>query len=200
MDVSDNELPGLLAKDLPRYYRQVVLRYQARLYTLALRLTGSPQDAEDVVQEALISAYISLENYPTWRIETLKLQAWLYRVTLNVFNHYARGARLHLLSLRQEGDDLEVEDCESERPEALFESHERRQELEALVAELPVRYRIAVACYYFEEMSYQEVADLLEQPVGTVKSTIHRGIRLLRTMLTDERREETWSQNIASKR
>jgi RNA polymerase sigma-70 factor (ECF subfamily) len=61
-----------------------------------------------------------------------------------------------------------------------------------------VRYRVAVACYYFEEMNYQEVADLLEQPVGTVKSTVHRGIRLLRTMLLTEGREETWSQNIPS--
>jgi RNA polymerase sigma-70 factor, ECF subfamily len=198
MDLSDNELAALLATDLPRYYRQVVLLYQTRLYALALRLTGSQQDAEDVVQEALISAYTSLENYPSWRIEALKLQAWLYRITLNVFNHYVRGARLHLISLQQEQDELQIEDRANERPEALFESRERRRDLEALVARLPVRYRVAVACYYFEEMNYQEVADLLEQPVGTVKSTVHRGIRLLRTMLLTEGREETWSQNIPS--
>lgn len=197
---SDNELPILLATDLARHYRQVVLCYQSRLYTLALRLTGSPQDAEDVVQEALISAYVSLENYPAWRIRTLKLQAWLYRITLNVFNHYARGARLHLVSLDQEYTEQPFENCETERPEALLEFRERRQELEALVARLPVRYRVAVTCYYFEEMTYQEVADLLEQPIGTIKSTIHRGVRLVRTMLitSEGREEQSWNQKTAS--
>ena len=187
MTYSENELPLLLAIDLDRYYADLVLFYQQRLYTFAHRLTGNPHDAEDIVQEAFVGAYVSLEHYPPQRIQTLNLRPWLYRVMLNVFSHHARGAHLHLvpLNLSEESQALAIEDKEDEQPEALFEQHERQQEVEALVASLPERYRIAITCYYFEQLNYHEVAELLDQPVGTVKSTISRGIRLLRTILNE---------------
>ncbi|HEY7418420.1 MAG TPA: RNA polymerase sigma factor [Ktedonobacteraceae bacterium] len=187
MGYSENELPLLLATNLYHYYPDLVLSYQHRLYTFAYRLTGNAQDAEDIVQEAFVGAYVSLEHYPPQRIRLLKLRSWLYRVTLNVFSHHARGFRLHLVpfNLSEEDQVLAIEDNEYERPEALFEQYERLQELERMVAALPERYRVAITCYYFEHMSYQEIADLLDQPVGTVKSTVSRGIRLLRNMLKE---------------
>src|ERR1035438_3077098 len=99
MSYSEDELPLLLANDPGRYYADMVLFYQNRLYTFAYRLTGNSHDAEDIVQEAFVGAYISLEHYPPQRIQTLKLRSWLYRVTLNVFSHHVRGARLHLVPL-----------------------------------------------------------------------------------------------------
>ncbi|HLG75593.1 MAG TPA: sigma factor, partial [Ktedonobacteraceae bacterium] len=86
MSPSESELLLLLAIDLYRYFPQVVVRYQQRLYAFARRLTGSAQEAEDIVQEAFVSAYVSLENYPPQRVRTLKLQAWLYRITLYVYS------------------------------------------------------------------------------------------------------------------
>jgi RNA polymerase sigma-70 factor (ECF subfamily) len=203
MDRSEEELLLSLTQNLPGGYQQIIQRYQSSLYTLALRLTGSQHDAEDLVQEALINAYVSLENYPIWRIRSLKLKSWLYRVTLNVYNHYTRGARLHLVSLQQEDQEQPLfEERESERPEMLFENQELRQEMETLVAQLPVRYRVALVCYYFEEMNYQEMAELFDQPIGTIKSTISRGIRLLRTMIAnteggEEKRQ--WNQSKSRK-
>jgi len=199
MGYSENELPLLLASDLRRYYPDLILFYQHRLYTFASRLTGNPQDAEDIVQEAFVGAYVSLQQYPSQRIQSLKLRSWLYRVTLNVFNLHARGARLHLvpLNLSEESQVLAIEESEDQRPEALFEQQERQQELEALVANLPERYRIAVTCYYFEQMNYREVAELLDQPVGTVKSTVSRGVGILRNMLDEAEQErgkqKSWS-------
>ncbi|MBV9615591.1 MAG: hypothetical protein JO031_09055 [Ktedonobacteraceae bacterium] len=128
MSYSENELPLLLATDLSRYYADLVLCYQHRLYTFAHRLTGNPHDAEDIVQEAFVGAYVSLEHYPLQRIQTLKLRSWLYRVTLNVFNHSARGTRLHLipLNLSEESQEIMIEGSEDEQPEALFEQQERQ--------------------------------------------------------------------------
>ncbi|MBV9615208.1 MAG: RNA polymerase sigma factor, partial [Ktedonobacteraceae bacterium] len=102
-----------------------------------------------------------------------------------------RGTRLHLipLNLSEESQEIMIEGSEDEQPEALFEQQERQQELEALVASLPERYRVALTCYYFEQMNYQEVAELLDQPMGTVKSTISRGIRLLRAILNEAEQE-----------
>jgi len=203
MGYSENELPLLLAIDLRRYYLDLVLFYQHRLYTFAYRLIGNPQDAEDIVQEAFVGAYVSLQQYPPQRIQSLKLRSWLYRVTLNVFGLHARGTRLHLVPLdpSEESQALAIEESEDQRPEKLFERQERQQELEAMVANLPERYRIAIACYYFEQMNYQEVAELLDQPVGTVKSTISRGVRLLRTMLNEAEQEggkQSWSTTRAN--
>jgi RNA polymerase sigma-70 factor (ECF subfamily) len=135
---------------------------------------------------------------------TLKLQPWLYRVTLHVYTHYARGARLQLLPLdaSNEQQAQAIQESEDERPEMLFELRERRQEIAALVSRLPECYRIAIACYYFEDLTYHEIAELLNQPVGTVKSSISRGIRLLRLQLATSnlapasaRESPTWSNN-----
>jgi len=191
MGYSENELPLQLAIDLKRYYPDLVRFYQNRLYTFAYRLTGSPQDAEDIVQEAFIGAYVSLRRYPLQRIQALKLRSWLYRVTLNVFSLHARRTRMHVvpLDLCEESQMLAMEESEDQRPEALFEQQEHRKELEVMVASLPERYRITLTCYYFECMNYQEVAELLDQPVGTVKSTISRGVCLLRNLLKEADQE-----------
>lgn len=205
MDHTDSELLNLLATDLDRYFQEVVRLYQHRLYAFACRLAASAQDAEDILQETFVSAYVSLENYPPQRIQTLKLQAWLYRILLNVYTHHARGAQLHLVPLTSEESlAFDIADRDDERPDIVFEQQERRLELEALVARLPERYRVAVTCYYFEQLSYQEIADLLDQPVGTVKSTISRGIRHLSTMLDTHQREgrkcNPWSLMILNDR
>lgn len=183
MDQGDQVLLLLLATDLRGHFKQVVLLYQHRLFAFARRLTGSLQDAEDIVQESFVSAYVSLENYPPQRIRALKLQAWLYRVTFNVYTHHARGSHLQLVPL-YDSPALEIEDQEEARPEMLFEHQEQRQELETLMAQLPERYRVAITCYFFEPLTYQEIAELLDQPLGTVKSNVSRGVRLLRTLLS----------------
>ncbi|GCE22888.1 hypothetical protein KDK_66880 [Dictyobacter kobayashii] len=194
----------MLATDLHLHFQQMVLSYQHRLYTFAYRLSGSQQNAEDIVQEAFISAYVTLENYPPERIRTLKLQAWLYRVTLNVYTHSLRGSRLHVvpLDMEAEGAALEIEDRMEEQPEMLFEHIEQQQELACLLAQLPERYRITITCYYFEHLSYQEIADLLDQPIGTVKSSISRGIRQLRKLIEaapeqEGRKETRWNPKSA---
>src|SRR6516225_679592 len=119
MDLREQEPLMLLADNLHQHFYQVVLLYQHRLYAFALRLTGSCQDAEDIVQEAFVSAYVSLENYPPQRIQALKLQAWLYRVTFNVYTHSTRRAHLQLvpLDLADDSPVLAIEARPEECPE-----------------------------------------------------------------------------------
>ena len=160
---NDDQLPELLAADLHTHYQLVVERYQQRLFTFAFRLTNNAQEAEDVVQEAFFRAYISLKKYPAWRIQTLKLQAWLYKITLHVFDHHVRGLRLQLvpLGLFEDSAVLEIEESPEERPDLLYETQEQLEELECYVGRLPERYRIVITCYYFEQLSYREIAELL---------------------------------------
>src|SRR6266566_3157036 len=142
------DLLELLATDLDCYFQQLVLRTQQRLYAFALRQAGSPQDAEDIVQEAYIRAYHALADYPPERIRSMKLQPWLYKITLHIFYRQASSIRLVCdpLDLSEESELLDIEEDEQEQPEKILEGRESLQELEALVAWLPEQYRIAVSC------------------------------------------------------
>jgi RNA polymerase sigma-70 factor (ECF subfamily) len=190
MNPSDVQLSGLLATDLDHHFHYLVQRYQPQLYVFLLRQTGSFQDAEDIVQEVLIRAYYALVGYPDERVRTLKLRPWLYKIALNTF--YSPGWKSRLLCVPLDLSDdsvlLEVEENGREQPDVIAEDKERLRELEALVSTLPAHYREAVNLYYFEDLTYQEIADLLGRPIGTVKSNVFRGVRLLRTALETQKR------------
>jgi RNA polymerase sigma-70 factor (ECF subfamily) len=184
-------LAELLATDLNRYFSHLMLSYQQRLYTFALRQSGSPQDAQDIIQEAFIRAYHALADYPADRIRTMKLQPWLYKITLHVSYRQRSNDRLQYtsLDLSEESIHLEIEGDERMQPEQIMEDKEALGELEEMISQLPEQYRIAVTCYYFDEFSYREIADVLSLPVGTIKSHVHRGTLLLRK--TAEKRSNT---------
>src|SRR5262245_25859241 len=89
-DLDRHGLSARLADDLDRHFEQLVRMFQDRLYGFALRLTGSPQDAEESVQDAFVRAYHALERYPHEQRQTLQLKPWLYRNTLNVVRNRVR--------------------------------------------------------------------------------------------------------------
>src|SRR5579862_10030674 len=95
------EVLELLATDLDSHFHYLVLSFQQRLYTFALRQSGSPQDAEDIVQETFIRAYHALADYPPERIRAMKIQAWLYKIALNVFYRQRGGSQAQSVSLDQ---------------------------------------------------------------------------------------------------
>jgi RNA polymerase sigma-70 factor (ECF subfamily) len=146
-----------------------------------------------------VRAYRALATYPTERIEALSLRPWLYQIAVNVWRNRVRKARLREVSL--EGDDgataFGLPGPAETQPERQAESNERRQELGALVATLAPRYRVAVVLRHVYELTYPEIAETLEQPVGTVKANVHRGVRILRAALLarpDTRDDEYGSQ------
>jgi RNA polymerase sigma-70 factor (ECF subfamily) len=187
--VDDLTLLTTLARNLDAGFEALALAYQRRLYGLALRLTTSPPDAEEIAQDALVRAYRALATYPTERIEALSLRPWLYQIAVNVWRNRVRRARLREVSL--EGDDgataFELPGPAETQPERQAESNERKQELGALVATLAPRYRVAVVLRHVYELTYPEIAETLEQPVGTVKANVHRGVRILREALLARR-------------
>jgi len=173
-----------LATDLDSHFRQLVILYQQRLYSFALRLVGSPQDAEDTVQETFLRSYHALKSYPVLKVRALRIRPWLYTITLNIFRNRQRNPEHQSIPLdTSEGSPLlEIEDqyCGPEE-EAYW--HEMRRELEMQLASLREPYRIAVTLYYFEDLSYTEIAELLNQPIGTVKAHVHRALRQLHKAL-----------------
>ena len=90
----DEHLAARLATDLDANFEDLVRTYQDRLFGFALRMTAESQDAEESAQDAFVRAYRALERYPTEQRRTLKLKAWLYRITLNVVRNRVRRAEV----------------------------------------------------------------------------------------------------------
>ncbi len=191
LDTTD--LRSALAQDLDGYFEQLVLCYQNQLYTFALRIAGNPQDAEEIAQDAFVRAYRALASYSPEQVQTLMLRAWLYQITLNIFRNRVRGQRLKLVPLDDLGANAPEPAADQQaEPEAIVARAERERELSAVIARLPERYRVALVLRHVAGFGYGELAALLNQPVGTVKSNVHRGVELLRKAL-DEPVEEVRS-------
>jgi RNA polymerase sigma-70 factor (ECF subfamily) len=190
---ADAALRGALAEDVDGSFELLVRRFQDRLFTFALRVTGSREDAEEVAQDAFVRAYRALKSYPAERVRAMALKAWLYQVTLNVARNRLRRKRHPTVSLDGDGRGeaprvREPADDPDARPDARLEGKRRRADIASLVERLPERYRAPLILRYVEGLKLEEVATILKQPVGTTKSNVHRAINALREALTDSRR------------
>ncbi len=179
----DDELRARLAEDLEDGFECLVLCYQHLVYGIAYRAIGSAPDAEEVTQDAFVRAHRALERYPAERIRELKLRGWLARITLNlVYNRLrdgrAGGKRTAAQTLSEAA--LESKPDGADGPEAAWERRESAESWARLLAGLPEHYRRAVELRHVEGLSYQELAEALHRPLGTVKAHVHRGVRLLR--------------------
>lgn len=157
-----------------RVFERMVVEHQDRIYALGYALTGNRQDAEEVAQDTFLRAYRALVTYPPERVRELKQKAWLHRIALNVCRNRVRGTRPRMVELNGSEPDRSI------GPEDGVLRKIELDELAGRVAALPARYRDALVLRHVQELSYAEAADALGQPVGTVKSNVHRGLRLLR--------------------
>jgi RNA polymerase sigma-70 factor, ECF subfamily len=163
-----------------------------QLYGAALRMTRNPADAEDLVQETFAKAYAAFHQY---RPGT-NLKAWLYRILTNSFiNSYRKKQREPLQS---NADD--IEDWQEHRAASHSSTGLRSAEAEALdligddvvkdaLAQLPDDFRMAVYLADVEGFAYKEIAEIMDTPIGTVMSRLHRGRGQLRKLLADHARD-----------
>jgi len=172
----DADLTTGLAADLAAGFESMVRTYQHRLYAFALAMSGEPTDAEEVAQDTFVRAHTALRRYPAERIRQLKLNAWLHQIALNVFRNRVRRRSLRLVPMEPE---LPVADT-APGPEARALSRAALRELANLVSGLPEQQRSAVVLRCVQGMTYAEAAARLDQPEGTVKSNVHRGLQALR--------------------
>jgi RNA polymerase sigma-70 factor (ECF subfamily) len=157
-----------------RHFERMVHEHQDRVFAASLAMTGNRHDAEEVAQDTFLRAYRALGTYSPERIRELKEKAWLHRIAVNVVRNRVRGVKPRLVELNGSESD------HAPGPEAQTMERMQVDELACRVAELPIRYREAIVLRHVRELSYAEVAEVLGQPVGTVKANVHRGLKLLR--------------------
>lgn len=158
-------------------WEEVARDYGGFLYSVAYRLAGNQDDAQDLVQEALIRVRRGLERY-----EPGSLEGWLARIVTNVFLDEVRRKR------RRPADALPDDPGRvlPPTPAADEASQNLSTEVQVALAALPDEFRVPVVLCDVADQSYENIATTLGVPVGTVRSRIHRGRRLLRTALTEE--------------
>lgn len=160
----------------------LVERYGGRVYNVALRIVGDPDAASDCAQEALVRAYKSLHRYDP----TLPFGPWVLKIAVNASRTHLRTWHAHE---DPAGDDLpdSAEPTEA-GPEPIAVRREEVAEVLEAMAELPPAYRAALVLRHIQELSYQEVADALELPMGTVKTHLHRARAALRARMERRKR------------
>ena len=157
-----------------RLFERMVHEHQDRLYALGYALTGNRHDGEEVAQDTLLRAYRALLTYPPDRVRDLKQRAWLHRIAVNVARNRYRGMRPKLVELNGTEPDA------APGPESRAVDRALMNGVMSNLAALPPRYREAVVLRYVQDLSYVEVAEALDVPVGTAKSDVHRALKMLR--------------------
>jgi RNA polymerase sigma-70 factor (ECF subfamily) len=168
-------------------YRELVEQYQARVYSLALRMVRRSEDAEDLTQETFVRMFRALSRYDPAR----SFAAWLFTIATRLCIDHIRRSKVSPISLTQRERDseeeyqIEVEDPGLKPDEAATYAEEERRAAD-LIGYLPPHYRIVVILRHQQDLSYQEIAEALHLPLGTVKARIHRARALLKTRIEGE--------------
>jgi RNA polymerase sigma-70 factor, ECF subfamily len=164
----------------------LVERYGGRVYNIALRITNDSDAAADCAQEAFIRAYRALHQYDP----NLPFGPWIYRIATNASLNHVQRWHAHETPV---GDSEFPESIEPDQagPESSAVRKEELGEVLAAIAELPPHFRAALTLRHLQQLSYQEVADALGIPLGTVKTHLHRARAALKVRLSARARERS---------
>lgn len=166
-------------------FDQLISRYQRRIYTFAYRLTGNSEDAADIAADTFVRLYSSLGSF---RGDS-SFGTWLYRVVTNIYLDSRKRKRVRqtqsldeMVALEESSVQRQIED-ESETPQEIAEGRERTAALQTAIASLPDHQKLMVVMYHVDGLAYEEIAEALQLPVGTVKSRLNRARLALRQKL-----------------
>lgn len=171
-----------------RAYRDLVERFERPVFSLALRMVRRVEDAEDLTQETFVRMFRALDRYDPTR----PFPAWLFTIATRLCIDHLRRKRLAPISLTQVGpeDDEEytIEVADPGLGPELTTSHaEEERRTRDLIDSLPPHYRIVVLLRHQQDLSYDEIAEALHLPLGTVKARIHRAREILKQRIAKTR-------------
>jgi RNA polymerase sigma-70 factor (ECF subfamily) len=162
-------------------FGELVTRYQARLYNAAIRLVDNPEDAADVVQDAFLNAYQSLHSFKG----DAEFFTWLYRIAFNAAISLKRKKRaaVSLDAVRPEGGIDPDDPSEYIKPGAALQRSEEETQLQEAMIRLSHEHREVLILKDIEGMKYEDIAEILGVPIGTIRSRLHRARLELRELL-----------------
>jgi RNA polymerase sigma-70 factor (ECF subfamily) len=170
-----------------RAYRALLEKYQRAVFSICLRMVRNRDEATDLAQEAFIKVFASLDRYnPAYAFSS-----WLFKITSNLCIDYLRKRRIDTLPMDQpiDGETGEIQRqyaAPDPTPEERLDRNQKMERLEEAIMSLPEHYRIMLVLRHQEDLSYEEIADHLSVPLGTVKARIHRAREMLKNLLGSE--------------
>ncbi len=202
MGVGDNHLSNKAREDLDLVhravekkdqgaYRELLKRYQDSIYYMLLKMVNNRSDAEDLTFEAFEKAFRRLDQYtPDYAFST-----WLFKIATNNCIDFIRKKKKKTYSIdsnpeNDEGEEIEVDlKAQNLDPEENLMKDQKIEMMRDVVNQLKPKYRELIELRYFKEYSYEEIADALEIPLGTVKAQLYRAREFLFTLMKNTREQ-----------
>lgn len=184
----DHEVAALAARGREPAFRELLRRYERPVFSLIYRMVRDRATAEDLAQEAFVRAFQAIGTYHP----AFKFSSWMFKIAQNHTIDHLRKRRLDTVSLEgspfsrdggEEGHSRPAVASDGETPEQYLEARELGSRLEEAIGRLRPEYRAVVLLRHVEGYSYEEIAQILELPLGTVKTFLHRARAQLKEML-----------------
>ncbi len=188
VSLSDQEIVALAKEGREAAYRELIRRYERPVFSLILRMVRDRQLAEDLAQETFIKALNAIATYKP----EYKFSSWIFKIANNAAIDQLRRREVDTLSIDGAPNATSADDIEAtalqvgdkgETPLAELEARELGTHIERAIAQLRPEYRSCIMLRHVEGLAYEEIAQLLDLPLGTVKTYIHRARHELRDML-----------------
>jgi RNA polymerase sigma-70 factor (ECF subfamily) len=182
---TDHELISRLRAGEQRAFVELIERYKARIFHTTLRILGNREDAEEAAQDTFVRAFRGLENFR----EESTFSTWIYRICVNTCLNSLESRK------RFKSQDIEKTPVEElpyiESPESDFADEDLQARVFSAIKELPPKYRTVLVLYHIQHLAYQEIAAIMQMPMGSVKTHLFRARALLRErVLREFSREE----------
>ncbi len=171
-EIDDNELVRLFKQHIDREkaFTIIVKRYQEKIYWQIRRMVIRHEDADDVMQHVFIKAWNGLDNFR----EDAKLYTWLYRIAVNeTLTYLEQQKKRSAVSMDEVGEQLENR-LTSEKG---YDEKQAMWKLQKAIQQLPEKQRVVFNLRYFEEMSYDQMSEVLETSVGALKASYHHAVK-----------------------
>jgi RNA polymerase sigma factor (sigma-70 family) len=172
-------------------YADLMVRYKDSIYFMILKMVNNKEDAMDIMVETFAKAFEKLDKYqPDYAFST-----WLFRVATNNCIDFIRKKKLNTMSIHgmmdEDGDEMPLQiKADTLNPEETSIKKQQTKELRNLIEGLPLRYRNLITLRYFDELSYEEIAQNLDLPLGTVKAQLFRARYLLGNIINRYNRDD----------
>ena len=174
-DFSDYDLIQKCLNEDKEYFSELISRYKNLVYSIILRMINDRDEVSDLAQEVFVKLYRNLHRYyPDYKFST-----WVIRITTNHVIDYRRRKRQDTVSM----DDADFDISSEDSPESVYIREEQRVMLKRMVNDLPDMYKVPIVLYHGEGLSYQEISEVIEEPLSKVKNRIFRGRRMLKESL-----------------
>ena len=190
--LSDIEVVALAQQGKENAYRELLARYERPVFSLVFRMVRDRETAEDLAQETFVKVLNNIDRYSP----DFKFSSWLFKIANNLTIDHLRRRRLDTISIEGAPDAVTAESAKAtsitivagdESPLEELESRELGQAIERAIAKLRPEYRACIMLRHVEDRSYEEIAEIVKLPLGTVKTYIHRARHELRVALDEVR-------------